>query len=91
MKVAAILLVSMAGLWLFGDSLTMTLSPPDPVRGRAKGCYTSIETALDFTRPSDTLRNAQSIVGAALAFVVPFVSVARARWRAIEAVDTPRH
>jgi hypothetical protein len=79
MKIAVIVLVPIVGLWLLVDSLTFALSPPDRITGRAKGCYTSIESILGFSEPSDQLRQAQSWVGGTLSFGVPMAFIARRR------------
>ena len=79
MRTAAIVLMSIMGLWLFSDSLTFALYPPDRVTGRAGGCYTTIERVLGFMQPSDGFRQTQSLTGGTLAFGVPMAFAIRRR------------
>lgn len=79
MKIATILLGSIIGLWLLNDAMTFALLA-DPLTGRAKGCYTTIELFWGVKQPS-AIRGAQFLVGVALAFGVPLASGARAMIR----------
>lgn len=80
MKIATILLGSIIGLWLLNDAMTFALLADDPLTGRAKGCYTTIELLLGVKQPS-AIRGAQFLIGVALAFGVPLASGARAMIR----------
>jgi|SRR5258705_11425192 hypothetical protein len=73
MKIASIVLLSIIGLWLLNDAMTFALYAADPLSGRARGCYTTIENLLGVKQPS-AIRGVQSVTGIALAFGVPLAS-----------------
>jgi|SRR5215467_11367113 len=66
-RLAATMIGGVVALYLLSDAVTMSLSPADPLSGRARGCYSLLEIWLGRLEPSDTLRVAQlSIAGLGL-------------------------
>lgn len=70
------------GLWLLNDSMTFTLYA-DP--GGMRGCYTRLEVWLgrldSTTPPSDGIRFAELLSGAALGLLIPVGSISRSLYR----------
>ncbi len=77
-KVLVAVLLWFAGVWLSGDSSTFALHHADPSTGRARGCYTAIEDALQLKQPSSWIRPAEQFAAAGLVLGLPLVVLSRA-------------
>lgn len=71
------IVVWLVAIFLVVDAAIFALSAEDPVSGRARGCYTAIETLLGFKEPVDAVRAAQFILGASLALGIPLAGTIR--------------
>jgi len=59
-------LIILLAVLLFVDAATLTLSPFDPVTGRGRGCYTTIESWIGLKQPSSWIRPTQAIFALSL-------------------------
>ena len=70
----AIVLLLCGGVFLL-DSVSYGLAPADPITGKARGCYTLVETWLGYLEPSDAVRIAQTLVSLSVVVVALTVLV----------------
>ena len=79
MKASLLLIVVACGLllslWLLQDAMIFGLRPADPVTGRTRGCYTSIELLLDLKTPLGWVRPVQLGVGVVM-FLGSLITIA---------------
>lgn len=82
MRIALVGLGTTAGLWLFNDSMTFTLYAD---HSGMRGCYTQLEVAMGRLNhaniPSDRIRFAEWLAGAALGLLLPTASLCSSLYR----------
>ena len=73
-RISVSILTLVIGAFLFVDATTWSLSPADPARGRARGCYTAIEEVLGVSSPT-WIRDAELLTSVLLLIAVPAAGV----------------
>ena len=63
--------------FFLADGAVFALQAADPVTGRAKGCYTSIELLMGVTEPTAWIRAAELLVASIIGGMVVVPSVRR--------------
>jgi hypothetical protein len=55
-------------------AITFALAPYDPSTGRARGCYTGVESLLGLKQPSEVVRGTEQFVGLSLTLLLPILA-----------------
>jgi hypothetical protein len=73
---ASLLVTWLLAVYCLMDGFTFALAPYDPSTGRARGCYTRVESLLGLRQPSEVVRGTEQLVGLSLTPLLPIVACA---------------